>query len=504
MPSLLNQEMDGDQKSSIFSVQHDIQGELEIGQTETVTPRLSIWNLNLRFSKVSRNCRQMLAQGKPFEGLWTRTYFTPLAALQGIRGIASVLIFHRHLLTSFYPYPEGMGIDGRAKSVLKIEWLSQIPILRLVYEGDFITVFFVISGYVQALEKLKFMDNQEWDLLQKSLASSTFGRFLRLYGPTAAVALLVPIAVKLGLYNWAQTYRSRWLIGGPPVLTPQPALGTQFALTWVSFQDVLDIWRWDKVYPMYNIPMWTIPREFRGSLVLYLSLLGVSRLRRTARISALIMIAIFLLIWAKQDLCLYVFGAALADIDLLRGVHGDLAGLRNPTLVPKHTSNPTSKTREIAWTILGMIGMSLVTYSATPEVKAEGFLDLSFYVPSGWEAGAFWNSIGAVLVVWGIINTHWVHSFFGKNIFLLLGQISFALYLIHAPILSMTAHAIIPSIWEIFGTETRTKMALGFLLPTWLIVLPILLFVSHKFRVFVEKPTNDLGRWLQRSQFVGA
>ncbi|KAH8791249.1 acyltransferase 3, partial [Hyaloscypha sp. PMI_1271] len=417
-----------------------------------------------------------------------------LAVLQGIRGIAAVLIFHRHLLTSFFPYPEGMGIDGSAKAALQIECLNRVPILRLMYDGNFVPSFFVISGYVQALEKLRLMDNHEWDLLQKSLASSTFGRLLRLYGPTAIVAILVPIAVKLGLYNWGETYRSKWLTAGPPVLIQQPTLGMQFALTWDSFQDILDIWRWEMVYPQYNIPMWTIPAEFRGSLVLYLSLLGVSRLRRITRISALIMIATILVIWAKQDLCLYVLGAVLADIDLLRGLHKDPMGLPSSTPV---TSNFTIKIREMSWGMLLVVGLSLISYSPTPNVSVKGFLDLSMYVPSGWETAPFWNSIGSVLVVWGIINTLWVHAFFGKNLFLLLGQLSFAMYLIHAPILNMIAYVIIPFFWEIFGIETCAKMLLGFVLPTWLIVLPILLFSADKFRALVEKPINGFGRWLQ-------
>jgi peptidoglycan/LPS O-acetylase OafA/YrhL len=416
-----------------------------------------------------------------------------------------MIVFCRHLLMSFSPFPNyGYGIDKTAEFGLANKWLHQLPIVRIVYSGGaMVSVFFLVSGYVQALKRLQLMDHQNWDLLQRSLASSAFGRGFRLYLPTTAAAILITFAIYLGLYDWGHSYRVSWFDKRPPSLERQATLSMQLLLTWRSYHDLTNVWDWGQLFPEYNIHMWTILYEFRGSLVLYLTLLGLSRLRRPPRMSMFAVLIGFFSLWGRWELCLFLSGALMADIDILRRVHSDDETVMEDTILASTRTNTSEvELGGFGGGSLFILGLFLCSYPRLDGINTYGFQSLAQYVPPGWEDWRFWNSVGAVLIIWSVINVHFIRRLFEAYLTQYLGKISFAIYLTHGPVIHTTAHALIPMMWKIFGCREVWNNTMGFMLPTLFVVLPVLIWVADLFWRLVEVPSAQFTKWLQERLFI--
>ena len=77
--------------------------------------------------------------------------------------------------------------------------LLQRPILRLYSAGPFwVAVFFILSGYVCAVKPLRLADAGKAEEARKSIASSTFRRFLRIGLPATLGTILCWFLSQLG------------------------------------------------------------------------------------------------------------------------------------------------------------------------------------------------------------------------------------------------------------------------------------------------------------------
>jgi hypothetical protein len=76
-------------------------------------------------------------------------------------------------------------------------------------------------------------------------------------------------------------------------------------------------WTWEEYRPVeLESNMWTIPIEFRTSMVLFVFLLGLVRVKRLVRL-ALTAAAIAWAIYAERnEVVLFLVGSVLADLDI--------------------------------------------------------------------------------------------------------------------------------------------------------------------------------------------
>jgi peptidoglycan/LPS O-acetylase OafA/YrhL len=180
------------------------------------------------------------------------------AFLDGLRGLAALFGFIQHYIGSFDAnvHEHGFGEGGNY-------YLASLPFLRIVFNGGSaaVTIFFVLSGYVLSKSPLGLLRNGKRQATL-SLASAIIRRPIRLYIPPLGTTLAFAILMHapFGLV--------------PDMGWPQPK-ATVFA--------EIAYWPWESIkffnpfqthgsgrawYP-YNLVVWTIPIELKGSMLVY-------------------------------------------------------------------------------------------------------------------------------------------------------------------------------------------------------------------------------------------
>ena len=139
---------------------------------------------------------------------------------QGIRGIASLFIVTTHCIQGFIPnylYPAD-EYDGTPH-------LFQMPYFRVIASGPFwISIFFILSGYVCAIKPLRLSNGGQWEEAGKVITSSSFRRVLRIGVPATLGTIFSWLLCQLGIFELATgnvEYESNWLAHTTPKRLPE-------------------------------------------------------------------------------------------------------------------------------------------------------------------------------------------------------------------------------------------------------------------------------------------
>ena len=226
---------DGGNRSSSLSLNWSLEKE----PTRT-TARWSIFLKNLRVVALPR----YLQPG----GLRRRKKtLLPSSYLDSLRGYAALFVVNRHRFD------------------LSKTWLAQQPIIRVIHCGDgAVSIFFIISGYVLSYRLLMLMRNKETERLLDSLASSTLRRYLRLYGSVCVATFMSMLMI---WFNLIRPYKNR----------SQGYVSVGSSENWFEdfvnfsnpFTNLEQVWFQDIFCARYLYPTWTIPLEFRASMVVF-------------------------------------------------------------------------------------------------------------------------------------------------------------------------------------------------------------------------------------------
>ncbi|KAI0024297.1 acyltransferase [Xylariomycetidae sp. FL0641] len=247
----------------------------------------------------------------------------PTAYLDGMRGLAALFVFFCHYFYTQFAVHEGWGHNGAHRDF----W--RLPGVRLLYAGpSMVCVFFIVSGYALSLKPLRQLRARQYDGLARTLTSFTFRRAFRLYLPTLASTFLVLVLLRLGCFEGTRAFADdpafmRNVHETHPPL-PEPTFAAQVRhWAWQMF-DFAHVWSWEKNggSTQYDVHLWTIPVEFRCSMVLFLVLLATARLRTAARFAVVAAFALFVLRSDRWEMLLFLAGLVFAELDLIRGAHG--------------------------------------------------------------------------------------------------------------------------------------------------------------------------------------
>lgn len=424
-----------------------------------------------------------------------------IAALDGLRGWACLLVFNFHFLFTYtWKVAIGWGFAGENFGI------HQLPIIHMLISGHImVAIFFVISGYVLSYKPLRTVRSMSFDQTFTVLASSTFRRGLRLYIPSLIGLTCVFVAVRLGLYNHSiGVIKEGLTIRGTNEQHPYvfKTFTKQFWNFYYTIANLLNPFDWSLYYNNYNPHLWTIPVEFRCSIVLFLTTLTTSRLQSNVRIPLVMALVWFCMRYGRWDVVLFLVGMLMAEFDLINGTWErplNSAATNEKTIIRLRPGGKAiaSVSRRRLWIAVFILGLYI---GSTPNIGYKwtpGYRWLWSITPKTYpEPHRFPQTIGAALIVFSINHSPSIQTLFTNPLSQYLGKISFAFYIVHGPILHSLGYSIMPTIWSWTGKTTNFQYCLGFLLG-WLVCLPIAIWAGDVFWRAVDIPSVKFARWVE-------
>jgi len=418
------------------------------------------------------------------------------AYLDGLRGFAAFMVYwqHHHLWAR-----DGVGADRVFENAFGYDnqyYFACLPVVRTFFTGGHfaVTVFFVISGYVLSAKPLSLVHAGDYLKLGDNLASALFRRWLRLHIPVICTTFL---------------YMTSWHAFG--IWTDsvhQPNYRDELWNWYAEFKNFSFVFRTGgEPWFSYDFHVWSIPVEFRGSIVIYTALMAFSRCTRNARLWCELGLLVYFMYIVDGSFCaMFMSGMLLCDLDLL-AKKDDLPqffGRLRPL-------------KDLIFYSLFIISMYLGGVpSHSREIKtlreSPGWYYLSFLIPQAvFDYKWFYLFWASAFLVASIPRIPWLKRFFEAQFNQYLGRISFAFYLVHGPVLwiladrlyvatgwSKESHAIgLPNWINIFPMSKAGPLGfeLSFLAPH-LIILPATLWLAEIVTKVFDEPSVRFSRWV--------
>jgi peptidoglycan/LPS O-acetylase OafA/YrhL len=430
------------------------------------------------------------------------------AYLDGLRGLAALLVYIYHHISWFYGPTDdlinGYGANGNY-------YFFQLPFVRILLSGGNagVHIFFVLSGFVLSVSSLRSLRDGHIRKCYTSLMSSLVRRPFRLYLPVVGVtfAFAVSLHLPFGLapaLGWPQVEDSlllelrRWVMETFKALLPS------------TRPDVLSPWY------IYNPPVYTIPVELVGSVLVFLMLALSAKLTPGLRAALYGLIGLALLFsyygWA---MACFMSGMVLA-VNETSGLEQRLASLQ---IHRKIQTTVHYWAFFFGWFLLCQpAGMRDIQGS----YDTPGFYFLTALIPSNFydidskEFWRWWHSWGAFLVVYGLLKLHWAQRLFSSRPLKYLGKISFCFYLVHGPLLWTLSDRVYRFFGRTTAPELKTMWDDMFPIPdigvhgvttrfliSQAVILPMNFFFGHIGTIILDEPSVRFGRWLVAKLHIG-
>lgn len=427
----------------------------------------------------------------------------PTAWLDGLRGFAALLVYiHHNQLWSHggkgnLVFENAFGYQGR-------RYFGAFPFVRLFFSGGHfaVSIFFVISGYVLSLKSLSLIQKGQIQAATDGITSALFRRWLRLYIPIIVVT-----------FSWLSLRHATKIWVDLPDLKAtfrEDARHWYYMFKNYSFVFSTNIYEFTVQYHQHT---WSIPIEFKGSIIIYTALSAFSKCTKNARLWCEAgLIFYFLYVVDGYYGALFMAGMLLCDLDLLA----------QDNQLPSFFAL-LSPFKELIFFHLFIIALYLggvPSYDA-PDVdrktylsKSPGWRWLSWFRPQApFDEKWFYLFWAAFLAVASIPRLPWVKQFFESRFCQYLARISFALYLVHGLViwtlcdrlyaavgLPRPAHSEgIPG-W-VGKFPLPTKGPLGLELAFWapqMIILPVTLYLAELVTKTIDEPSVKFANWFYR------
>ncbi|EZF69192.1 hypothetical protein H105_08336 [Trichophyton soudanense CBS 452.61] len=415
--------------------------------------------------------------------------------LDGLRGFAALLVYFGHhelwahdAVTQNPIFENAYGYKGKHHFIA-------LPGIRTFFSGGHfaVSVFFVLSGYVLSVKALSLIQAGDYLKLGDTLASALFRRWLRLYLPVMATTFV---------------YMTIWhMFGITAVPDPQGSYKDEVWKWYCEMKNFSFIYRTGgEPWFHYNFHAWSIPVEFKGSIVIYTALLAFSKASRNARLLCEIGLFIYFMYIADGALCaMFVAGMHLSDLDLLAESNN----------LPKffYRLQPYKETFFYSLFVISMYlgGCPSHSFDVALLKESPGWNWLSYLKPQAvFDFKWFYLFWAAVFLVSSISRIRPLQSFFELRFNQYLGRVSFALYLVHGPVLWILGdrlysavgwvkdshHKTIPGWVNRFPLPTNGPLGLevGFLAPQ-LILLPLTLWLAEIVTKLFDGPSVKFAQW---------
>jgi len=358
--------------------------------------------------------------------------------LEGVRAIGALIVFVCHFQIAFVPAFYDLFLL-KLKTILPAKLSSFIVYLvDLNINGNmFLHIFWALSAYVIFKKFFQYTGQQQF------LLSASVKRYFRLMIPCAASIFFSYFLFKAGFIYITRIHihvLQQNLYAFPP-----------------SFLHALKDSIWNTLfdydfYNSYNGPLWTIEREFYGSLFCFALFGIIGKAKNRAIFYAIIFGCVFMLkmYWLNS----FLFGYYLSDYDFSEKTASPVYNIIDKInkYIERHQT--------LAFLLFLLVFMAgrIVLY------KKPWDLDMI-------------NSVLCFLVIFITLRIDFITRLMSLKILTGLGKISFGLYLLHWPIMC----AFSAWFYVTFNHDTNASLTLLFVLTT-----VIALFLSWLFYKYID------------------
>jgi hypothetical protein len=169
---------------------------------------------------------------------------------------------------------------------------------------------------VVSYKPLKHIRKGQHEALIHALISSGFCRGMRLFLPPAVTTFIVAIAVYMQLYNAPYDLM-------PGIIPRHPENYRSLFLQlrdWARFLivDMTHPWRWKSPKSECDSHLWTIPIQFRSSMILFLAITGLAKTHTRVRAAPLFLLHVYCIMQKRWEVTLFLAGMFLAERNLIQ------------------------------------------------------------------------------------------------------------------------------------------------------------------------------------------
>jgi peptidoglycan/LPS O-acetylase OafA/YrhL len=366
--------------------------------------------------------------------------------LEGLRGIAAIVVVLYHFLLAFYAFsfygaasgsPQNMGLEGG---------LYGNPLMVFLSGSFAVALFFVLSGFVLSIG---FFQSGKSEVIKKLAAK----RYIRLMLPALASILLCFGIMALGisqLHSVAAISQSSWLLSTWN-FTPNLIEAIQGGMFGIFLQEG----------NAYNNVLWTMMTEFMGSFIVFGFLALFGKLKTRWIFYCILLVATF-----NTWFLPFILGMIIADLYVHRSEIVARIQLKRYQTV-----------------VLVIVALALGGY---PLGEVTGSV-YGFITPQGAGAINWWMlylTIGATILVATVMLSKGLTKFLSHRRVSILGKYTFSLYLTHLAVLYTFTMAIFMMLhWQV---------GLGFNLAVFIAVvssIPVIAIVSILFEKYIDAPS---------------
>ncbi|WP_300357579.1 acyltransferase [Fluviicola sp.] len=372
-----------------------------------------------------------------------------LGFLDGVRGVAMIIVVFHHFGLAFFPAINYMNPDQVNLGNGGIELLIAKTPLNIFFNGGFaVSIFFVLSGFVLSY---KFHRSGNHKLLREYAAK----RYFRLLIPVGVSVILCYILHEAGLFTHKElgdmTKSKNWLdCLFRDMSTVADMIKNLFVDVFLNRDD------------RYNPVLWTMTIEFLGSLLLFSFLTLAGNNKKTILLH--IIVAVLILLTDKKFYAAFILGSLISRLFV------------DGFSFPK------------GWKGIGIKLLLLsagIYFSSYPQGS---LLEQSIWKPLSWSwtnSYDLFHVLGSFCLLFVICFENNFMRFFSIKPFLYLGKISFSFYLIHLAVLCSLGTTLFLELWKP-GTYF-----IPFLI-SFLASMAVSFLISHFYYKFIDKASIGL------------
>ncbi len=350
--------------------------------------------------------------------------------LDGLKGFACLCVFAHHFLLAFYPETYW---GSAAREQLLPASLAQ-NFAMAVFNGNYLVALFcTISGIVISVSVMGLKEKER-------ISNIIVKRYFRLVLPVFAFSSVIFVMMKLGVFSNSE-------------------VGAITGNDWfVSFYPAVDL---------------KIKDLFETSFILVLfggnsAFCGVFWMLKTIFLGSFLSILLSMLSWNFNKNVIWVyFGVALVYIRMnsleLTFVLGTILAYCLLDI------QKNSKIHSVLGFFLCFVGYFLGGYPSG--IEPQNYYRFLNICP-GWLSGyQFWHMVGAAVTLLGIMLWRSPQKFFANRVGKMFGKISFAVYLVHFPVMCSFSSTLFLHMINDWGMGYHVSVGITFLCSIAVIIL---------------------------------